>query len=243
MKKIKLSVIVPCYNEEKRFKNGFNHFHNYLKKIKFNWELILVNDGSKDKTLNLMRKESKRHKNVKVITYPINGGKGLAISEGVKAAKGEIILFSDIDHSVDISTINSFFKHFNKAEVVIGSRRLKNSKIIEKQKPLRELLGKGFTLLVKILIDKQIKDATCGFKAFKREAAKELFKKVSIYGWAFDAEILYLCKKYKIKVIQAPVDWKDVKGSKVSLTKDIASSLFGLLQIRLNDFNNKYRKI
>lgn len=240
MKKIKLTVIIPCYNEENRFKTGFEHFYNYLKNTKFNWEIILVDDGSKDKTLNLMNTAAKKNKNIKIISYSANKGKGLAISKGVLAASGEIILFSDLDHSVDISTVNSFFKYFTNADVVIGSRRLKNSKLLKRQKPLREFLGKGFTLLVRILIDWKIKDATCGFKAFKKEAAKKLFRKISIYGWAFDAEILFLCKKYRMKVAQAPVEWTDVKGSKVSVTKDIVSSLCGLLQIRLNDFNNKY---
>lgn len=231
---------MPCYNEEKRFRTGFTHFYKFLDKSKFNWELILVNDGSKDKTLNLMRAESKKNKKIKIITYEGNKGKGFAISKGVSAGNGEIILFSDIDHSVDISTVNSFFKYFKDADVVIGSRRLKNSKLLKRQKPLREFLGKGFTLLVRILIDWKFKDATCGFKAFKKEAAKKLFKKISIYDWAFDAEILFLCKKYKMKVAQAPVEWTDVKGSKVFITKDIANSLYGLLKIRLNDFNNKY---
>lgn len=241
MEKIKLSVIVPCYNEEKRFKAGFEHFYKFLTKTKFKWELIFVNDGSKDKTLNLMWAESKKNNKIRVITYESNKGKGFAISKGVGTANGEIVLFSDIDNSVDISTVNSFFKYFNDADVVIGSRRLTNSKILKRQKPLRELLGRGFTLLVKIIVNWQIKDATCGFKAFKREAAKKLFKKISIYNWSFDAEILFLCKKYKMRVAQVPVVWTDVKGSKVSITKDIAGSLYGLLQIRLNDFNNKYR--
>lgn len=241
MEKIKLSVVIPCYNEEKRFKAGFAHFYNFLKKARFNWEFIIVNDGSKDKTLNLIRTESKKSKKIKIITYGANRGKGFAISKGVLAAKGEIILFSDIDHSVDISTVNFFFKYFKNADVVIGSRRLKNSKLLKRQKPLREFLGKGFTLLVRLLIDWKIKDATCGFKAFRQKTAKKLFKKISVYDWAFDAEILYLCKKYKINLVQAPVSWSDVKGSKVSISRDIAGSLYGLIQIRLNDFNNKYR--
>lgn len=240
MKKIKLSIIVPCYNEEKRFNAGFEHFQSFIRRSRFDCELILVNDGSKDNTLKLMKSQLDKSKTIKIASYTKNKGKGFAISKGVEIARGEIILFSDIDHSVDVSTVNSFFKYFSNADVVIGSRRLKNSKLLKRQKPLRELLGKGFTLLVKILIDWQIKDATCGFKAFKKQAAKKLFKKISIYNWAFDAEILFLCKKYKIKVAQAPVEWSDVKGSKVSITKDIASSLKGLLQVRLNDSNNKY---
>jgi len=124
--------------------------------------------------------------------------------------------------------------------VVIGSRRMDGAKILMRQHPLREFLGSGFTLLVNLLIYWGIKDATCGFKAFEKKVAKNLFKKLRVYGWAFDAEILYLCKKYKLSVAQVPVSWGDVKGSKVSLKKDIISSLFGLLKIRVNDFRGMY---
>ncbi len=238
---IKLSIIIPCYNEKERFKEGILHFLNYLNNKKYQWELILVNDGSKDETLKLMEEMSRKNENVKVISYKINKGKGHAIKVGVKKARGDIILFSDLDHSVPISTIESFFKYFNNGyQVVVGSRRVEGSKFIRKQNFLRENLGRGFTLLVRIFVDWKIKDATCGFKAFTNEAAKRIFSSVSIYGWAFDAEILFLCKKYGYKYAQAPVSWQDVKGSKVSIGKDIFGSFFGLVKIRINDAFKKY---
>ncbi len=236
---IKLSVIIPCYNEKGRFVEGIGHLLSYLNKQKNGWELILVNDGSSDETLNLMKEVVNR--NVKIISYAKNKGKGHAIKIGVERAKGEIILFSDLDHSVPISTIESFYKYFEKGyDVVIGSRRVKGSKFVKHQPPLRENLGRGFSFLVRILIDWQIKDATCGFKAFKKEPAKKLFSKISIYDWAFDAELLFLCKKYGFKYVQAPVVWKDEKGSKVSIARDVIGSLFGLIKIRINDINKKY---
>lgn len=238
---IKLSVIIPCYNERKRLQEGLEHYLTYLKKQKYGWELILVNDGSKDNTLNLMNKIVKKEKCVKVETYKENQGKGHAIKIGVKRAKGDIVLFSDLDHSVPISTVESFFKYFDKgASVVIGSRRVKGSKFIQRQSKIRESLGQGFTFLVRLLIDWKIKDATCGFKAFKQEAAKKLFQKITIYGWAFDAELLFLCKKYCFEYIQAPVSWRDVKGSKVSVAKDLFGSFWGLVKVRINDFTKKY---
>lgn len=239
---IKLSVVIPCYNEKDRLKNGITHFLDYLNKQKYAWELILVNDGSTDDTLQQMKRESKRNKNVKVVSYIKNKGKGYAICQGIKKAQGDIVIFSDIDHSVPISTIDSFFKYFEKGyDAVIGSRRVEGSKFTKHQHFLRENLGRGFTLLVRILIDWPIKDATCGFKAFKNRAAKKLFSKISIYGWAFDAELLFLCKKYGYKYVQAPVIWQDATGSKVSLTRDIAGSLIGLVKIRINEVINKYQ--
>jgi len=238
---IKLSVIVPCFNEESRFGEGFNHYFNYLKKQKYPWELILVNDGSKDRTLDLIKQYAKASKNIKIVTYSKNRGKGYAICQGIKAARGQHILFSDLDHSVSIDTVESLFPYFEKGfEVVIGSRRVKGAKILIHQSWLRETLGRGFTFLVRIFINWNIQDATCGFKAFTKEASRKIFNSVLIYDWAFDAEVLYLAKKYHLKIAQAPVVWRDVRGTKVSLKKDILRSLLGLLKIRLNDLRSRY---
>lgn len=241
MTKVKLSVIVPCYNEEERFLPGFEHYYSYLKKQKYLWELIFVNDGSTDQTHDLMLKVAKNKRNVRVINYYPNHGKGYAIVQGIKVAKGHYILFTDIDHSVPIDTIENFFPHFGKDfQVVIGSRRVKGANIIVHQHPIREFLGRGFTLLVNFLIYPGIADATCGFKAFENSVAKKIFNKVTIYDWAFDAEILFLCKKYQIRIAQAPVVWSDVRGSKVSLKRDIFRSLLGLLKIHLNNLRSRY---
>lgn len=241
MAKTKLSVVVPCFNEEKRFRDGFAHYWSYLAKQKYLWELILVNDGSIDKTLALMKDAAKVSSSVKIVSYSPNHGKGYAIVQGVKAAKGQYVLFTDIDHSVPISTIDSFYQYFKKGfTAVIGSRRVKGAQILVHQHPIREFLGRGFSFLVRILIDWQIADATCGFKAFGQEAAKKIFPKITIYDWAFDAEVLFLAKKFNIKIAQAPVAWSDVRGTKVSLRKDITGSLFGLVKIHLNDLQSKY---
>lgn len=237
-----LSVIIPCFNEEKRLNDGYLHLFNYLRKQKYAWELIFIDDGSKDKTYERLKDLSKAEERVTTITYKTNKGKGFAIKKGVETAQGKLILFSDLDHAVPINSLENFLPNFKKgSKVVIGSRRVEGAKLIKRQHPVREFLGKGFTMLVRILIDWKIKDATCGFKAFEKNTAKKLFSKISIFNWAFDAELLYLCKIYKINVIQAPVSWSDVTGSKVSLQKDIISSLLGLVKIRLNDLQGKYR--
>lgn len=238
---VKLSVVIPCYNEKKRFEQGFGKYYSFLKKLPYPWELILVNDGSQDNTLALMKKAARQNRRIKIASYAKNKGKGHAVLIGLKQAKGQYILFSDIDHSVPISTMEKFYDHFEKgADVVIGSRRVSGAKIKVRQHPLRELLGRGFTLLVRFLIDPKIKDATCGFKAFSRDAAKKIAPKVTVFGWAFDAEVLFLCRKFKLQVAQAPVTWSDIKGTKVTLTRDIIKSLTGLLEIRLNDLRGVY---
>ncbi len=237
----KLSVIIPCYNEEKRLNNGFNHFFSYLSKQKYSWELILVNDGSSDKTLEMMNKISRKNLKIKVVTYVQNRGKGYALVKGVAKATGKIILFSDIDHSVSVETIEEFFKLFQKGfKVVIGSRRVKGAHFVKRQDPIREFLGRGFTLLVRILIDPKIRDATCGFKAFDKEIAKKVFKKLTVYDWAFDAEALFICRKLHYQVAQVPVKWKNDPGTKVSLKRDIITSLVGIIKIQANNLLGRY---
>lgn len=243
MSRIKLSVVVPCYNEQKRFSDGFDHYFSYLKKQKYHWELIFVNDGSTDTTLDLIKQSAKKDKAVKIITYKENHGKGYAIIEGIKSAKGEYILFTDLDHSVPIATVNSFFPYFEKGyQVVIGSRRVDGANIVVHQKPVRELLGRGFTFLVNIMAVWGVKDATCGFKAFDNKTAQKIFSLVKLYDWAFDAEMLFICRKLGISFAQAPVNWSDVKGSRVKLKRDIFNSLLGLVKIRLNDLSGKYSR-
>lgn len=238
---IKLSVIVPCYKEESRFKAGFEHYYSYLSKHKYPWELIFVNDGSKDKTLELMRQYAKAGKNIKIVTYAKNRGKGYAICQGIKVAKGQYVLFTDLDHSVPVDTIDSFYPFFEKGfDIVIGSRRVEGSKILVHQNFMREFLGRGFTLLVRFLIDAKIRDATCGFKAFDNIVAKKIFDKITIYDWTFDAEIIFLCKKLGYKIAQVPVSWSDVHGTKVNLKRDVVRSLVGLAKIRANDLQGEY---
>jgi len=239
---IEISVVIPCYNEEKRFQKGLNHYLSYLKKQRYPWELILVNDGSKDNTLKLMRTFAKDKSHVKIISYDKNHGKGYAIVQGIINAQGKYILFTDLDHSVPIDTVESFFEYFERGyQVIVGSRRVKGSKILVHQHFLRELLGRGFTLLVRFLINWKIRDATCGFKAFKKDVAQKIFRKVTIFDWAFDAEILYICKKLKIQLAQVPVVWSDVRNSKVLLRKDVVRSLLGLVKIRWNDLKGRYK--
>lgn len=238
---VKLSVVVPLFNENSRLEDGFIHYYSYLKQQKYKWELIFVNDGSTDNTLILLYKIKKNIPGITVLSYPENKGKGFAICQGIQKAKGDYILFADIDHSVAIETIESFFNYFNKGcSVVIGSRRVKGSIIAIHQNPLRESLGRGFTALVNMLIYPKITDATCGFKAFKNKIAKRIFQKVTIYSWAFDAEALFICRKLKIELVQAPVTWSNARGSKVSLLKDVLSSLKGIVKIRINDLIGKY---
>lgn len=237
-----LSFIIPIYNEEIRLNKGLHKAINYLLKQKYSWELILINDGSQDKTKSIITNFISSHPRPKItlINSTKNFGKGHAIRLGIKKAKGKFIIFSDIDFSVPIRFINVFLNHIKSNDIVIGSRRLEKSQITKHQKPLRELLGHGFTKLSNTVLGLCHSDHTCGFKAFKNHAAKNLYHLQAINRWAFDSEILLLAKKYGYSVKEIPVTWKNDQLTKVNIFFDIIFSFLSLLQIKINDLTGKY---
>lgn len=230
-----LSVIIPLYNEEKRIKNLIK-IYNFLKSIKISYELILINDGSNDKTLAFLKKLPQKYK-YKLISYEINQGKGYAIKKGMLAANGKYRIFIDIDLSTPIEELNKFLPYLKKFDIVIGSRKTKGSKLEKRQPYIRESLGKIFTFISQIFLELDISDFTCGFKCFSKKASKEIFNRQIIRRWGFDSEILFLAEKLNLKIKEVPVTWMDDPKSKVKFPQAIVSSLTDLIRIRLNNYN------
>lgn len=241
MNKIKqpfLSIIIPLFDEEKRIKN-LKKITSYLRAQKFSWEIIVVNDGSTDRTYKRLL-ELKKKLRFKLLSYSENLGKGFAIKTGMLNAKGKFRLFLDIDLSTPITEIENFIPHLKKYDIVIGSRKLKNSILITRQPLLREHLGKMFTLLSQIILQVNISDFTCGFKCFSQNAAKQIFTRQTINRWGVDSEILYIGKNKKLSIKEIPVSWKDDPRTKVKFPKDIINSLVELIKIRLNSTRGLY---
>ncbi len=239
--KIFLSIIIPLYNEEKRLIT-LPEIYCYLNKQRFSWEIILVNDGSKDNTkktaTNMIRANS--FKNVQLISYKQNKGKGFAIKNGMLKAKGEHRLFIDIDLSTPIEEFNKFLPFIKKFDIVIGSRKRKGAKLIKRQSKLRERLGKEFTRLSQNILGIKVTDFTCGFKCFSAISAKKIFSMQNIEGWGFDAEVLFLAQKLSFSIKEVAVVWKNDSETKVRLPKDIIVSLFELFKIRYYALKNLY---
>lgn len=237
MKKNKpfLSVILPLYNEEKRLKNLIR-IYNFLNSIKKSYEVILVNDGSSDKTLSSLKSIPKKYK-YKLISYEVNMGKGYAIKQGMLAANGSFRLFTDIDLSTPINEFNKFIPFLKKFDLIIGSRKTIGSTLKRRQPFIRESLGKVFTLISQMSLNLQTSDFTCGFKCFSQKAAQKIFKKQTINRWGFDSEILFLAKKLGFKTKEIPVIWTDDPRSKVKFPQAIISSLTDLVKIRLNNYS------
>lgn len=235
-----ISVIVPVFNEETRVKNNLELIDSYLNLKKIKHEIIVVNDGSEDSTLEIL---SSLEKNLafKTISHQKNLGKGAAIKSGVNQAEGELILFTDVDLSVPIEFTATYLDELRKdVDVIIGTRANQKSRVELRQFWLREFMGEMFTVLTNLILQVGVSDFTCGFKLFRKEAAKKIFNRQVIKRWAFDAETLFLAKKYGFSVKEIPVVWRHRSGSKVRFPKDLVETLFDLVRIRINSFLGQY---
>ena len=237
---MKISVVLPCYNEEKNLEKNFKKIYAYLKKSYKDFEVVIVNDGSKDNTSQIAASILKDYDKVKVLDYSKNNGKGYAVKQGVLSSTGEYILFLDIDLSTPIEEIKKLIPFTKEYKVVIGSRALKQSKIEKKQKWYRIILGKIGNKVIQLLLLPGIKDTQCGFKMFEGKLARDVFRFLTISRWGFDFEVLYLAKKRKAKIKEIPINWHDEGDSKLSL-KDYLTTLIELLKIKWNNLVGKYK--
>jgi dolichyl-phosphate beta-glucosyltransferase len=234
-----ISVLIPVYNEENRLSSNLDKIFSYLKTFGQKCEVVIINDGSTDNTSKLLE-EYKQKYSLKVLSHEKNLGKGAAIQTGINSSSGGLILFTDIDLSVPIDFLSKFYEASKDADIVIGSREHKSSQVEVKQFFLRELAGLMFTYLTNAILWVGATDFTCGFKLFNREAAEKIFSKQKIKRFAFDAESLFLAKKYGYKIVELPIIWRHDKGTKVRFPQDMIESFISLIMIRVNDLLGKY---
>lgn len=239
MKVKKLSIVIPLYNEQKRIKGSWKKIQGYFEAKPYVGELIFVNDGCTDNTLKMLR-ELKANFPVKIVSYPTNRGKGYAIKQGVLASSKDIVLFFDIDLSTALEMTEKFLENFTKNSILIGTRESPQSTLIKRQNFLREKMGRAFTLIVNFVLQSNCSDYTCGFKMFPANLGKKIFSKAKINRWGFDAELIFLAKKFGTKIKEIPVVWEHKKNSKVNLKKDVLYSFFELLKICYYDLLGKY---
>ena len=238
MKKIKLSIILPCYNEGNKLDNSVSQIVEYLKNIKISsYEILIVNDGSTDYTLNYIIDLKEKYPNIlRVIHYKNNHGKGYAVKKGISEAIGEYIIFMDVDLSTDLSAIDKCMKIINKENtpIIIGSRRLKESELTKSQNGLRKFIGNCCSYYTNMKLNLHIKDTQCGFKCFEKTIAKKLIKKQTIERWAFDAELLFIAKLNNIEIKEIPIKWTNDEDSKVSPLKASFNFISDLRKIKKN---------
>ena len=248
--KLFLSVVIPCYNEEANLKRGVLHqVYNYLKKQKYSWEVIISDDGSTDKSKGLIEAFIKKRLRFRLLKNQ-HGGKPYAVWQGIKRARGEVILFTDMDQSTPIGEIKKLLPFFDKGyDVVIGSRGWKR----EGAPFYRQIAGWIFLSGRRLFLLPNIIDTQCGLKAFKASIAKELFPKLSVLknfkrvvGWrvtAFDVELLFLAQKRGYKTTEVSVKWRDedvTTGKNKSFIKESKQMLEQIINVRRNEWGGKY---
>ena len=232
-----ISIILPAYNEEKRIKRTISDLRSYLKSKKYLYEIIVADDGSTDRTINVLK--DMLASDLRIITIT-RSGKGTAVKEGVLSANYEYVFFMDADLSTDVGEITKFINIFKKEKdlgVIIGSRYLPNGSVII-QPPFRNFVGKTFSFVKSKLLGINFYDSQCGFKAFRLDVGKKIFSKSVIKGFSFDVEILYIALLNNIKVKEVSVEWRHKPGGHVNIIADSIPMLIELFQIFLN--KNKY---
>lgn len=227
-----LSVIIPCFNEEARLGRTLEQIVAYLGAQKHSSEIIVVDDGSQDRTVAVAR-EKLLGVSSEILEMGRNQGKGEAVKRGMLTARGQYLLFTDADLSTPIEEVEHLMGRLKDGfDIAIGSRGLPGSRVEIRQNLIREAMGRTFNRIARFLSFRQIRDSQCGFKCFKSAAAKELFRAQRIKGFSFDAEILYLAQKKGYRIAEVPVVWRNSRHSRVDMVRDSLRMLADLVKIR-----------
>lgn len=240
-KEIYLSVIIPAYKEEERISKTLREIDNYLSNQSYSYEIIVVCDGSPDKTAEVVQKMTGEMKSLRLIDNKKNNGKGYVVRQGLLDAKGKYRVFTDADNSTSIDQVEKMWPEFKRGfEVVIGSRDVEGA-ILEPAQPWwRIMLGNIYNLIVQIISGLWgIWDTQCGFKGFTDKAVKDIFSRCQINRFSFDVEVLVLAKRLNYRIKEIPIVWKNDLSSTVSF-KWMFKMLFEVFEIRWNLINNKY---
>jgi len=239
---IYLSVVIPAYNEEKRLPKTLQAVVQYLKKQSYSWEVAVVDDGSKDKTADLVREASVHEGRVRLLQYGENKGKGYAVRYGMTHVSGEYRLFMDADNSTTVDHFEQLFPYFKMGfDVVIGSRDVPGADVAVHQPWWKERLGDLGNLWIQFWAVPGIKDTQAGFKVFTGEASDKVFSLLTIDRWGFDVEALAVARKLGYKIAERPIKWVNDADSKVS-AKAYLDVLKEVVQVRLNIWRGKYGK-
>lgn len=225
-----LSVILPAYNEAKRLPLTLSEVDKYLSAAGYEYEIIVVDDGSTDSTAQVGKKSRDRIKNLRIIENEGNRGKGWAIRQGMIESRGQWRLFMDADNATSVDQFSKMIPYLSDYDIIIGSRDIKGAKLTPPQPFYRRFLGNVGNLIIQGLLLPGLWDTQCGFKCFSERAAEKIFRFSKTDRWAFDVEALSLAKRFGYKIKEIPVTWVDIPDSKI---KPLAyfQSLWDVLKI------------
>jgi len=238
---ITYSIVIPAYNEGERLRATLEKVLAYVRRQGWDAEVIVVNDGSRDNTAEIVREFAEKDSFLQLVENPGNRGKGYSVRNGMLKARGEVVVFSDADLSSPIEEMPKLLDALaGGADIAIGSRWLRAELQTQRQSLHRQLFGRVYNLLLRIILGLKFKDTQCGFKAFTRRAAQTILPLQHIERWGFDPEILFLARKFGFRVEEVPVLWGHSGGTRIHPLVDGARMFQEMLRVRWYDLTGKY---
>jgi dolichyl-phosphate beta-glucosyltransferase len=229
----RLIIIIPAYNESVRIIDSLTAIGLYIEKQNYQCKVLVVDDGSKDSTLSICRKFAQKHPWMQIISYTRNKGKGHAVRVGILHSSADFFLICDADLATPIDELDGFWQYIDEgADIVIASRPIKGSHLVKRQPLYREMAGRAFNHVIRMMAVHDIADTQCGFKLFRGSVAKKIFSKCEIDGWSFDIEVLYIAQKLGFCIKEAAVHWYHRSGSKIQFLRDGIRMLRDVNRIR-----------
>ncbi len=234
-----LSIVIPAFNEEKRLPDSLPKIIRFVRQQTYPVEVIVVDDGSSDRTAEVVREFQKDAPFISLLPVE-HGGKGHAVKAGMQRAQGEYLFLCDSDLSMPIEEISKFLPPaLDGYDVAIASREIAGARRYD-EPPYRHLMGRVFNLIVRLLAVHGVQDTQAGFKCFRRQAARQLFPLQTIKGWGFDVEVLYIAQRRGLRIVEVPINWYYMARSRVRPVQDTYNMLREVLKVRLNDWRGRY---
>ncbi|MHB8635181.1 MAG: dolichyl-phosphate beta-glucosyltransferase [Fimbriimonadaceae bacterium] len=238
-----LGVIVPAFNEEARIASSLTRIVDYYSAQPYSWHVTVISDGSTDRTEEIVATFAAAHSEITLLSYAPNRGKGFAVRKGMLEVSGDLLLFCDADLATPQEETEKLLAHLRDgADVAIGSRPLRESRLERRQPWYRELFGRMANGIVQVLAIRGIKDTQCGFKMFTLRAGREVFRRCTMTGFSFDLEALMIARDLGFRIDEVPIRWSHQEGSKVVLMRDGPRALRDLIILRLRSRRKRLRE-
>ena len=237
-----LSIVIPSYDEELRLPASLEKISAYIQDKRPNTEVIVVDDGSTDRTAAVAESWRGRIPQLRVVSNGVNRGKGFSVRHGSLEAHGDVVLFTDADLSSPIEEGEKLLRTLRSHDVAIGSRAVDRSLIEVHESPFREFAGIIFNRIVRIILRLPFVDTQCGFKAFRRERCHIIFEQQTIERFGFDPELLYLARHHGLSIAEVPVRWAHSPTTKVNMLRDSVQMFLDVFVIRWNAVRGRYRR-